>query len=148
MYSARAVMVGVFVGMTPTVGIQIPLIILIWGISNKYLGWTFPLAVAISLSFISNPVTMLPLYFAFYNVGSFLLNKEMSYQNINQLLSFFDPSISSVIDLMTFLVQDVGATILVGSLPCAIIFGFGGYAMTRWMVPCIIKTVFVTDSKS
>jgi uncharacterized protein len=58
---ARGVAVGLFVGLTPTVGVQTLLMI----IGCILLRGNFP--VAFILSWVSNPVTMVPLYW-FFNV--------------------------------------------------------------------------------
>mgnify|MGYP000267585165 CR=1 FL=1 len=60
---ARGVAVGVFVGLTPTIGIQ-TLLMLIGCVAIR---GNFPAAFLVS--WISNPVTLGPLYFAFNELG-------------------------------------------------------------------------------
>lgn len=60
---ARGVAVGVFVGLTPTVGVQ-TLLMLIGCIAIR---GNFPAAFLVS--WVSNPVTLGPLYFAFNGLG-------------------------------------------------------------------------------
>lgn len=65
---ALGVAIGTFVAFTPTVGIQMAIVLL--------LTWCFRANKAISLPivWISNPLTLVPIYWACYHVGRFLLN--------------------------------------------------------------------------
>ena len=60
---ARGVGIGLFIGLTPTVGFQIVLMLA----ACFFLAGSFPMAFAASL--VSNPFTMAPLYLGFHEVG-------------------------------------------------------------------------------
>lgn len=60
---ARGVAVGLFIGLTPTVGIQILLMLVL----SVLLRANFPAAFA--TSWINNPFTMAPFYFGFHQLG-------------------------------------------------------------------------------
>jgi len=60
---ARGIAIGLFIGLTPTVGIQTALMIT----ACMLLAGNFPAAFAVS--FVSNPLTMAPLYWAFHELG-------------------------------------------------------------------------------
>lgn len=64
---ARGVAVGLFIGLTPTVGIQTFLML----IGSLVFRANFPAAVIVS--FISNPLTMAPLYYGFNRLGRWLM---------------------------------------------------------------------------
>ncbi len=64
---ARGAALGTWVAFTPTVGIQMFVV----GVLGIPLRANIPVAVA--LVWLSNPVTMVPLYFAFYLVGTLVL---------------------------------------------------------------------------
>ena len=64
---ARGAAIGLFIGLTPTVGIQVVLLV----IASMIFRANFP--VALVLSFISNPLTMAPLYFGFNRLGEVIL---------------------------------------------------------------------------
>ncbi|WP_440996823.1 DUF2062 domain-containing protein [Arhodomonas sp. SL1] len=66
--AARGVAVGLFLGLTPTVGFQTVLMIA----GCMLLRGNFPAAFAIS--WVSNPFTMGPLYWGFHAIGEALLN--------------------------------------------------------------------------
>lgn len=65
---ALGIAIGTFVAFTPTVGIQMAIVLL--------LTWLFRANKAVSLPivWISNPLTVVPIYWACYHVGRFLLN--------------------------------------------------------------------------
>lgn len=65
--------VGMFVGLTPTVGIQMYIVTLLYLLCRYGFRARFNLTIAISLVWISNPVTMIPIYFVFLQVGDALL---------------------------------------------------------------------------
>ncbi|MCB1137578.1 MAG: DUF2062 domain-containing protein, partial [Leptospiraceae bacterium] len=60
--------IGMFWAMTPLVGIQMYLVTMTW-LLMKLLGRKINLAVALAMVWISNPITMGPLYYAFYKTG-------------------------------------------------------------------------------
>nr|WP_277347477.1 DUF2062 domain-containing protein [Wenzhouxiangella sp. XN79A] len=64
---ARGVSLGLFVGFTPTVGVQS--VIMMFG--SLLFRANFPAALVASL--VSNPLTVAPLYFAFHRTGQWLL---------------------------------------------------------------------------
>ncbi len=74
--------VGMFIGMTPTVGLQMWIVFMCW-IAAKYLFQVkFDLVIGTALVWISNPITMIPLYYGFLKTGSSLfsmigIGKEM-----------------------------------------------------------------------
>jgi len=68
---ALGVALGVFIAMTPTVGVQMLLVVVIHTLvgANRLAG--------IVMVYISNPFTLVPIYWLDYVVGSFLLGREL-----------------------------------------------------------------------
>lgn len=64
---ARGVAVGLFIGLTPTVGVQTLLMLVV----SVLLRANFPAAFA--ASWINNPLTMAPFYFGFHALGEVLM---------------------------------------------------------------------------
>jgi uncharacterized protein (DUF2062 family) len=64
---ARGVAMGLFVGLTPTVGIQTLLMLMLAALLRA----NFPAAFVASC--VSNPLTLAPLYFGFHSLGMWLL---------------------------------------------------------------------------
>ena len=65
--------IGVFVGLTPTMGIQMYVVTVVWAFCRYVLRMNFHLPVAVAMVWISNPVTVLPLYFLFLETGIWFL---------------------------------------------------------------------------
>ena len=59
------VAVGIFMGLTPTVGVQLYLLAIAWTIYRCVFGRHFNLPVGVAMVWFSNPLTMVPLSFLF-----------------------------------------------------------------------------------
>ena len=66
--------IGVFVAFTPTVGIQIYITLALWAFLRYTVKRRFSLPIALVMVFISNPVTVGPLYYASFVVGRWFLS--------------------------------------------------------------------------
>lgn len=107
---ARGVAAGLFVGLTPTVGAQVFLMVLIcWSFRAN-----FPAAFA--ASWVCNPLTMAPLYLAYHEIGEAIL---ASYSG--PLLYHFGTS-SELLETVMFM--------FLGSLFLAIPAALVGYLLT------------------
>lgn len=114
---ARGVFVGLFVGLTPTVGGQTLLMVL--GCAG--LRGNFPSAFA--ASWVSNPLTVAPLYWLFHGIGKKLFEN----------LPLFDSGL--------WFVQGIGDDIVfagLGSLLLALPAAFGGYFLSHRISAAII----------
>ncbi|MDZ7669732.1 MAG: DUF2062 domain-containing protein [Gammaproteobacteria bacterium] len=65
---ARGVAVGLFIGLTPTLGVQTPLMLA----ASMILRANFP--AAFLASWINNPLTFAPLYFGMHQAGEYILS--------------------------------------------------------------------------
>ena len=68
--------IGMFVGLTPTVGIQMMVILAIAGITQRM--FHFNRLAGVITVYVSNPLTIVPLYAAFYYIGSLMVDAPMS----------------------------------------------------------------------
>ncbi len=105
---ARGVAVGLCIGLTPTVGVQTPLML---G-ASVMLRANFPAAFIASC--INNPLTFAPLYFGFHRLGEYLMR-----------------FIPIRFDSLTGLEQEIAvetSALVVGSLAVAVPAGLLGYA--------------------
>lgn len=90
--------IGVFVGLTPTVGVQMAMVVLIAAIPKL----KFNLPVACAMVWISNPFTMIPLYYSMYWLGVLLLNrKEMHFDRFQTMVQELIDSIKDGESLLT-----------------------------------------------
>lgn len=69
-YDARGVFVGLFIGVGIPLGAQTIFI----GLLRLLI--RFNLLVALAFTWINNPISVGPMYYAFYRIGSFLLNRR------------------------------------------------------------------------
>lgn len=65
--------IGMFLGMTPTVGGQMYIAGTLWIISRYILRLRFNLPIALAMTWISNPITFIPLYFLYLKTGAWIL---------------------------------------------------------------------------
>jgi len=133
------VAVGMFVGLTPTMGVQMYLAAMIWAVSRYILQFPFNLPVAVALVWITNPITVVPIYYVFLATGSLLLqNGEAlnyahfaeSFERIAALESAWD----SIVEGTRFLLVDLGWPMVVGGLAYAIPGAILGYFLTFRLV--------------
>ena len=126
---ARGVAVGLAWAMTPLVGIQMVTVTLTWMIAKK-LKWHFSLPLALAWTWVTNVVTLVPVYYVFYIVGQILRGRwtELTgYESIGRLIENVFLSDASFWDktkefIMLF-VEDWGVSMFLGCIP----FVIGGY---------------------
>lgn len=112
---AGGIAVGLFIGLTPTVGFQTPLIL---G-GALVLRVNFPMAFA--ALWVSNPLTTPVLYLAFNRLGAWVFADSLSWEWLTELAPF----------LQMFIQQS--AFLWLGSLLLAIPAAFLGYAGFIWL---------------
>lgn len=71
-HTARGIGMGVFWGLTPTVGFQTPLMLGVWA-GARSLGWPSSLVQTAAWAWVNNPLTIVPLYYMYYVTGQALL---------------------------------------------------------------------------
>ena len=154
-YTARGVAVGVAVGLTPTVGIQMAISLAIWMITRRLFRWDFNVILACAWTWISNVVTMVPMYYVFYVTGQLMLGRwdDLSGYRIFAddftralnpppiLLPGFDilidPSFEDTVEaLLAFFVKDIFLVMTVGSIPFVIA---GGLLSYRWSLNFVTR---------
>ena len=65
--------IGMLIALTPTVGAQMYITAFVWVICRYIVRFRFNLPIAIAMVWISNPVTMLPIYYIFLKTGDWAL---------------------------------------------------------------------------
>jgi len=130
---------GVFFALTPTVGIQMYAVALVWALCRYILNAHFNLPVAIAMVWISNPLTMIPLYYLFLFSGYAVMEtqEKLSFALFDNKLSSFSEMEStwdSIVEATRFLIIDLGWPMVVGSLFYAIPGGILSYWITAYML--------------
>ncbi|MGD8779245.1 MAG: DUF2062 domain-containing protein [Ignavibacteria bacterium] len=88
---ALSIALGVFVGLLIPIGLQTLIVVPI----GLLLGCNVILAT--TATFISNPITMFPIYYAAFKVGEFVTSIEISWQAIYNIID--NPNIDNIITL-------------------------------------------------
>ncbi len=136
-HAARGSLVGLFWAFTPSVGIQMPLVLISWAIARRFPKWDFNLVLAIAWTWTTNAFTALPCYYVFYLTGQVMFGRWgrlSGFDSFRLMWSDIFTADQSFLDQMQalarVLILDWGVTMLVGSLPWAFLFGWLGYRYT------------------
>jgi uncharacterized protein (DUF2062 family) len=137
-HMARGVMVGLAWALTPTIGIQMALCLATWVITRRLFRWDFNLIVACAWTWLTNVVTMLPTYYAFYVTGQLILGHFNDLSGYHQFLALWQHHVGMQEQQGTFdwlvyfeqLIVGWGLPMLVGSIPWAAAGGWLGYVWT------------------
>ena len=130
---------GVFLGLTPTVGVQMYLVALVWSIYRYIFGRHFSLPVGVAMVWISNPLTMVPLYYLFLVTGYRLLETQngISYELFTEYLGHISSTEGTwemIVAGASFLLVDLGWPMIIGSLVYAVPGFIISYFMTERIV--------------
>lgn len=133
------VAVGVFLGLTPTVGVQMYLVAILWSIYRYIFCRHFNLPVGVAMVWISNPLTMVPLYYLFLLTGYWLLETHngLSYELFTEYLSHISAKEGTwemIVAGASFLLIDLGWPMIIGSLVYAVPGSIISYFMTKRIV--------------
>ena len=130
---------GVFLGLTPTVGVQMYLVALVWSIYRYIFGRHFSLPVGVAMVWISNPLTMVPLYYLFLVTGYRLLETQngISYELFTEYIGHISSTEGTwemIVAGASFLLVDLGWPMIIGSLVYAVPGFIISYFMTKRIV--------------
>jgi len=122
--------IGVFVGMTPTVGIQMILVMVVAFLAKPF--FHFNRVAALITVYISNPVTMVPIYYLDYKVGTLFFESRHTVEDFQQILHYngFAEWWQTIVALFV----DVGMPLLVGSLIVASVCAAPTYPLMRYLL--------------
>lgn len=141
----RGAVVGMFIGLSPTMGIQMYLAALVWVVARYLLGLRFNLPIAIALVWITNPVTVVPMYYGYLVSGHWLMELvdlqpvAMGYAEFSAIIQGFrnNPDIAWQQKLLrggVFLFWEFGWPILVGSMLWAVPLAVLAYPFTHFFL--------------
>ncbi|MDH5560218.1 MAG: DUF2062 domain-containing protein [Deltaproteobacteria bacterium] len=140
--AALGTFVGIFVGLTPTVGIQMWIVFMIWVILKYILKIKFDLIIGTALVWISNPFTMFFMYYGFLLTGYAFFNiiglgeHVVTYANFKlSLLQIVNDPTYGQLDIIyksfEYLIIDLGFPMVLGSLFYATPFAFLSYIVVK-----------------
>jgi uncharacterized protein (DUF2062 family) len=119
----------VFWGLTPTVGLQTLAIIATWFLGKKIFRTDSSLVQALIWVWVNNPITMIPMYYAFYLTGLWLTGGAGAAKGYDAFLEIWDQPGASWLELVSSVAATVGVPTLVGCIPYAVL---GGALSYRW----------------
>lgn len=128
---AKGTAIGMFLGLTPTVGIQMVLVMLV------SLFVRFNRKAALITVYISNPLTMIPIYWANYKVGTLFFEDTVTHEDFERLLTYH--GFSEWLDAIHAVFIDVGMPLLFGSAIVATVGGVITYPLMRWLLRAVGK---------
>ncbi len=136
-YIARGVMIGILWAMTPTIGIQMFLVLLTWIVSTRYFHWNFSLINGLAWTWVTNVLTMVPVYYVFLITGQILLGRYDDLSNFkdfeNLWLIAVNPDMGFLEMLgswFTVLFEGWGVPMLIGSIPWCLFTSMLGYHLS------------------
>jgi uncharacterized protein (DUF2062 family) len=143
-YTARGTAVGLLVAFTPTVGIQLPMVFLLW-VLIRFLrpAWEFNMVVALAWTWVTNVFTMAPVYYVFLVTGRIMLGRwdklrgfEVFQQKLQASLVVNADPLQTLWIYMVKLVEQFGLPLWLGSIPWSLLFAWIGY---RWSLRLVIS---------
>lgn len=133
---ALGVGIGIFVGLTPSIGIQTVLILGVIFLSRPF--FYFNGTAAMASTYISNPLTMAPMYYFWYRLGAWFIPGTDTNVNFDGLLNF--DGLAGWWESTSALAVQVGLPMLVGALMTAPIGAAIAYPLTHYLVRLFRKS--------
>lgn len=115
--------IGVFIGLTPTFGIQMLLVLTIAFLARPF--FHFNQFAALVAVYVSNPFTMLPIYWFNYKLGTLFIHSDISWDEFKNLFQY--NSYSEWYSTIGNVFYTLGAPLVIGSLIVATIFALPTY---------------------
>ena len=123
--------VGMVLGMTPTVGIQM-ILVMVFALLVRRL-FRFNRVAALITVYISNPLTVVPIYWFHYKVGAiFIKCDKVTMEQFAKILEYHN--LSQWRQTIYKLFVDVGSPLIVGSLVVATVLGAATYPIMRGLL--------------
>lgn len=122
--------IGMFIGMTPTVGIQM-ILVLCLAVATRPL-FHFNKVAALLTVYVSNPFTVLPIYWFNYSIGTYFVEATVTYEDFARTLEY--EGFAQWWDTVVGLFVRVGSPLILGSLVVATVTSVPTYPVILWLV--------------
>jgi len=133
-FAARGTAVGLALAFTPTIGLHTLIAGALWAATARVPKLHFSLILALAWTWASNPLTAFPIYYLLYVTGQIMFghwSNLSGYQDFLTLARDLHEEGRTLLEnaelLAKILLDDWGLTMLVGSIPWALIVGGLGY---------------------
>ncbi|WP_437186004.1 DUF2062 domain-containing protein [Planctomicrobium sp. SH668] len=127
--------IGVFVGITPTGGFQMALVLLIAFCTKKF--FRFNRIAGLIGVYISNPLTTIPLCWYSYRIGTLFYPNKTTWLEFKEMFHF--ASISDSCSSLKLIIVNVGLPLAVGSVILGAIFAIVSYPVVLYLASSIQK---------
>jgi uncharacterized protein len=122
--------IGMWIGITPTPSIQMVLVLVTAAVTAPF--FTFNRTAGLVMVYVTNPLTMIPIHWGCYKVGTLFVAGNMSYDRVRQL---FAPENSQGFWHSAGLVAvEIGWPLLVGTLLVGTVLALLTYPAVLWLV--------------
>lgn len=136
-YTARGVLFGLLAALTPTVGVQMAVVLVIWGIVKKAKpAWNFNVIIAMAWTWVTNIFTVPPIYYLFLVTGRVMLGQWDDISGYDEFANMLDKTLSadaSFLESLWIYTAELfltwGVPMFLGCIPWAILGAWAGY---RW----------------
>ena len=118
---------GMFIALTPTVGIQMLLVMILAFVTRPF--FRFNHVAALVTLYVSNPLTMVPIYYFLYRIGAFFVGGNVTREHFRSILDF--DTLSGWRDAVVTLIFDVGSPLFIGTVIVATLSGLATYPVMR-----------------
>ncbi|QDU39168.1 hypothetical protein Mal4_35040 [Maioricimonas rarisocia] len=119
--------IGMAVAMTPTVGIQMIIVLIVAFLTCRL--FSFSRVAALITVYVSNPFTVIPIYWFNYKVGTLFVHGTVTHEEFASLLHY--EGLRAWWDSFCALFLRVGAPLLIGSAIVATLVGLITYPLMR-----------------
>ena len=127
--------IGTFVAFTPTVGIQMLVVLAVAGICKPF--FRFNKLAGLIAVYISNPITTLPIYWFSYWVGSFFVPGNLTRERLATVLNY--QGLMQWSKSMWSLLIEIGGPLVLGSVIVGIICALPTYPVVKWLAETLQK---------
>ncbi|WP_339731461.1 DUF2062 domain-containing protein [uncultured Gimesia sp.] len=122
--------IGMFIALTPTVGIQMLMVICFAFLTRPL--FRFNQIASLITVYISNPLTIVPIYWFDYKIGTYYVGGSMTQSDFARILEF--EGFSGWWETVKQLLLEVGSPLIIGSLVVATFFSLATYPIMLRLV--------------
>ncbi len=128
--------IGMFIALTPTVGIQMLLVLTVALLTRPL--FRFNKMAGLLAVYVSNPLTVVPLYWFNYTIGTIYFPSTITREEFARIFEYH--GLQEWWTAMIHLFVDLGVPLLTGSLVVAIIGGFVTYPLVLRLFQSVKRT--------
>ena len=122
--------IGMFIGLTPTVGAQMMIVIIFAFLTKRF--FHFNRLAALVTVYISNPLTMVPIYYGLYWVGTWFVPGTVTKEQFAAILEY--DSFATWWQTIVTLFVNIGKPLFIGTAIVATLGGLVTYPVIRWLL--------------